>query len=83
MNVVYVGDVVKGIILAAEKGRTGERYILGGANMTTREVFARTAELIGGRAPIARAPLPILRGSRERSRLFTAWQAKSPRSPWT
>ena len=62
MNVVYVGDVVKGIILAAEKGRTGERYILGGANMTTREVFARTAELIGGRAPIARAPLPILRG---------------------
>lgn len=61
MNVVYVGDVVKGIVSAAEKGRTGERYILGGVNMTTREVFSRTAALIGGRAPIARIPLPLLR----------------------
>jgi len=61
MNVVYVGDVVKGIISAALEGRRGERYILGGVNLTTREVFARTANLIGGRAPIARIPLPLLR----------------------
>jgi dihydroflavonol-4-reductase len=60
MNVVYVGDVVKGIIRAAEKGAAGERYILGGVNMTTREVFTRTAELIGGRSPIARVPIPLL-----------------------
>ncbi len=60
INVVYVGDVVKGILRAAENGRTGERYILGGENLTTREVFARTAALIGGRAPIARVPIPIL-----------------------
>jgi dihydroflavonol-4-reductase len=60
MNVVYVGDVIKGILGACDKGRRGERYILGGANMTTREVFARTAALIGGRAPIARIPTPVL-----------------------
>jgi len=60
MNVVYVGDVVKGILSAAERGRAGERYILGGENLTTQEVFTRTAALIGGRAPIARIPIPIL-----------------------
>ena len=63
MNVVYVGDVVKGIIDAAGGGKTGERYILGGTNMTTREVFTRTAELIGGRAPIARLPISLLRAA--------------------
>jgi dihydroflavonol-4-reductase len=60
MNVVYVGDVVRGILGAADKGRTGERYILGGENLTTREVFSRTAALIGGRAPIMRIPTPLL-----------------------
>ncbi len=61
MNVVYVGDVVKGIIAAAEKGQTGERYILGGTNLTHREAFSRTAALIGGRAPLAKLPVPLLR----------------------
>jgi len=60
MNVVYVGDVVKGMIRAAERGRCGERYILGGVNMTTREAFTRTAELVGGRTPVARIPIPVL-----------------------
>ncbi|HUI09882.1 MAG TPA: NAD-dependent epimerase/dehydratase family protein [Bacteroidota bacterium] len=61
MNIVYVGDVAGGMIAAAERGRTGERYILAGENMTHREIFRRTASLVGGMAPFARFPLPLLR----------------------
>ena len=60
MNIVYAGDVAEGMIAAALKGRTGERYILAGENLTHREIFRRTAALIGGRPPLARFPLPLL-----------------------
>jgi dihydroflavonol-4-reductase len=61
MNVVYVGDVVNGHIAAAERGRIGERYILGGENLTHRDVFRRTARIVGGLAPLVNLPLPALR----------------------
>ncbi|MEW6510478.1 MAG: NAD-dependent epimerase/dehydratase family protein [Bacteroidota bacterium] len=62
MNIVYVGDVVKGMIRASEVGRSGERYILAGHNMTHKEIFSRVAQLIDGRKPIGKLPLPLLRG---------------------
>jgi len=61
MNIVYAGDVAEGMIAAAERGRAGERYILAGENMTHREIFRRTASLVGGFPPFARFPLPLLR----------------------
>ncbi len=61
MNIVYVGDVVRGQIAAAERGRSGERYILGGENLTHREAFSRTAAIVGGLRPIMKLPLPLLR----------------------
>jgi len=61
MNVVYVGDVVRGHISAALEGRKGERYILGGHNMTHKDIFRRVAQLVGGRPPFARLPAPLLR----------------------
>lgn len=61
MSVVYVGDVVNGHILAAQKGRIGERYILSGNNMTHKAIFRRTAELVRGRSPFAKLPIPLLR----------------------
>ena len=60
MNIVYVGDVAQGMMAAAARGRTGERYILAGENLTHREIFNRTAALVGGRPPFARFPLPLL-----------------------
>jgi dihydroflavonol-4-reductase len=62
MNIVYVGDVAEGMIAATEQGRSGERYILAGENMTHEEIFRRTAALIGGRPPLAPFPLPLLSG---------------------
>jgi dihydroflavonol-4-reductase len=61
MNVVYVGDVVRGMIAAAERGRPGERYILCGENLTHKEIFRRTAKIVGRWGPVATIPTPALR----------------------
>lgn len=58
-NFVDVRDVARGMIAAAERGRAGERYILGGENMTYREIMERIAEVAGVRPPRLPAPRPI------------------------
>jgi dihydroflavonol-4-reductase len=56
LNVVDVEDVAMGHILAAKKGRIGERYILGHANLTLLEMFHLLEEVSGVRAPRVRIP---------------------------
>jgi dihydroflavonol-4-reductase len=46
-----VQDVVAGHIAAAEKGRAGERYILGGENLTNRQTTLMACEIAGVRPP--------------------------------
>lgn len=50
-NFVDVRDVVRGMFAAAERGRTGERYILGGENLPYTVAWARMAAVIGCRPP--------------------------------
>jgi dihydroflavonol-4-reductase len=47
LNIVDVEDVAAGHLLAAERGRVGERYILGGENLTLKQVLDILAELSG------------------------------------
>jgi dihydroflavonol-4-reductase len=61
INVVYVGDVVFGHIQAAKKGRLGEKYILSGENIKTKEAFERTANIVGGLRPMIRVPFIFAR----------------------
>jgi dihydroflavonol-4-reductase len=61
-NVVYIDDVVRGHIAAARQGRMGERYILGGENMTNKEMLTTTAEVVGGIKPLARIPKALATG---------------------
>ena len=67
LNVVHVDDVARGHVLAAERGRPGRSYILGGGNMSLRELLATLAEVSGLTAPrvrlSARAVLPIVRSA--------------------
>lgn len=56
MNVVAVEDVALGHILAAEKGRPGEIYILGGENLSMREFLGLLSEVGGRPAPRVRLP---------------------------
>ncbi|MGH7435865.1 MAG: NAD-dependent epimerase/dehydratase family protein, partial [Polyangiaceae bacterium] len=55
-NFVDVRDVARGMILAAEKGRAGERYILGGENLTYGEIAQRIARVAGVAEPRWKVP---------------------------
>jgi len=56
LNVVHVDDVAEGHLLAFEKGRIGERYILGGDDMSLRELIGHVAAAAGRKAPKVRLP---------------------------
>ncbi|MGH8580966.1 MAG: hopanoid-associated sugar epimerase [Gammaproteobacteria bacterium] len=56
LNVVHVDDVAGGHLLAFERGRIGERYILGGHNMTLRQILECVARITGGKPPRIRLP---------------------------
>jgi farnesol dehydrogenase len=59
-NYAYIKDMINGHYLAAIKGKSGENYILGGENMTYRELLAQFGEATGiKRSPIA-IPLAIM-----------------------
>lgn len=58
-NVVDVEDVATGHLLAAERGRAGERYILGGENLRWSEVIERVAAISGARHPLLVLPPEI------------------------
>jgi dihydroflavonol-4-reductase len=63
LNVVHVDDVAAGHLMAFHRGRTGERYILGGEDMTLRQILGCIAQLVGRKPPRVRLPyaavLPI------------------------
>jgi dihydroflavonol-4-reductase len=67
LNIVHVDDVALGHLLAAESGRIGRRYILGGENLSLAEILAEIAQLTGRRRPALKIPfaalLPIAAGA--------------------
>jgi dihydroflavonol-4-reductase len=73
LNVVHVDDVAEGHLLAYRRGKVGERYILGGENLSLREILAEVARLVGRRPPRLRLPhnliLPIAYGAELVARL--------------
>ncbi len=56
LNLVDVKDTAVGHWLACERGRPGERYILGGQNLTLQEILKRLARISGRPAPTKRIP---------------------------
>jgi dihydroflavonol-4-reductase len=59
MNVVHVDDVAMGHWLAAVKGRVGERYILGGENLTLKQILDLLASATGLPAPRFKTPYAL------------------------
>jgi dihydroflavonol-4-reductase len=59
LNLVDVDDTAEGHLLACERGRAGERYILGSENLTLQQILTRLAAVSGGRAPHWRIPYRI------------------------
>ena len=56
LNLVGVEDVARGHLLAEEKGRVGERYILGGENWSLEEILEAVARICGRHMPRVRIP---------------------------
>jgi dihydroflavonol-4-reductase len=56
LNLVHVDDVAEGHLLAFEHGRIGERYILGGDNLSLREMLAEIARLVDRKPPRLQVP---------------------------
>lgn len=57
LNIVHVDDVADGHVLAHRHGRIGERYILGGENLSLKDILDRIASLTGGKPPRVRLPV--------------------------
>jgi dihydroflavonol-4-reductase len=60
LNLVHVDDVAAGHVAALKRGTIGERYILGGENLTLAELLGKIAELMGGRPPRLRLPRALV-----------------------
>jgi dihydroflavonol-4-reductase len=60
LNIVHVDDVAAGQLLAYERGRAGERYILGGQDMSLREILEMIARLEGRSPPRVRLPYNVV-----------------------
>ncbi|MHC8509257.1 MAG: hopanoid-associated sugar epimerase [Rhodospirillales bacterium] len=79
LNVAHVDDVAEGHVLAWRKGRIGERYILGGGDMSLIEILSAAAKAAGRKPPAIRLPhgfvLPI-------AYMAEAWARISGREPF-
>jgi dihydroflavonol-4-reductase len=61
-SVAFVDDVALGTVQALERGRAGERYILGGENVKIKDLAALTLELLGQKKRIMTLPNGVIRG---------------------
>jgi dihydroflavonol-4-reductase len=60
LNIVHVDDVAEGHVLALEKGRIGERYVLGGENMSLKEILTLVASVVHRRPPFVQLPEAVV-----------------------
>jgi dihydroflavonol-4-reductase len=60
LNIVHVDDVAAGHLLAYERGKAGERYILGGEDMTLRNILGQISSLVGRKPPRVRLPYGVV-----------------------
>lgn len=82
LNLVDVDDVAAGHLLAAEKGRVGEKYILGNANLTLPQILMILSELTNFPAPRFRVPYALaLSAAYVDAALARLWPWREPSIP--
>jgi dihydroflavonol-4-reductase len=81
LNVVSVKDVAIGQLLACERGRPGERYILGSENLTLRRILHDLAEISGREAPTVELPYFVAWMAGAAGTAFASITGKPPRVP--
>ena len=63
LNLVDVAEVARGHVAALEKGRRGERYILGGENLTLKQILDKLAAITGLSSPRVKLPYAVAMAS--------------------
>jgi dihydroflavonol-4-reductase len=81
LNVVAVEDVAAGHVLAAEKGRIGERYILGGVNMTLKQILDVLSKIAGRPAPRVKMPHAVALAAGYADQWFSRLIGREPQIP--
>jgi len=81
LNLVDVDDTALGHLQACERGRAGERYILGCQNLTLEQILTKLAEVSGGQAPRWRIPYGIAYVAGLASTGWANLTGQEPRAP--
>jgi dihydroflavonol-4-reductase len=81
LNLVDVEDTAEGHLLACERGKSGERYILGCENLTLQQILARLAAISGGKAPRWRIPYAVAYAAGLASTGWANLTGHEPRAP--
>jgi dihydroflavonol-4-reductase len=81
MNLIDVDDVAAGHLLAMEKGRLGERYILGNQNLLLREVFEILSRLTGVKVPRIKLSRSAILPLAHVNEWIASWTGNPPRIP--
>jgi dihydroflavonol-4-reductase len=81
LNVVAVEDVAAGHLLAAEKGRIGERYILGSRNMTLKQILDALSAIAGRPAPRLRLPHAVALAAGYADEIYSRLAGREPQIP--
>jgi len=82
LNIVGVEDVAAGHLLALERGRPGEGYILGGENMSLLEILRALSAITGIPAPRVKVPLGVLAPVAVACECWSRASGRPPRVPW-
>lgn len=77
-NYAFIDDVVNGHILAMQVGKTGEKYILGGTNLSFNEFFNTLAETSGKDYRLFNLPFPLIRAFSEVELFLAKTTGKKP-----
>jgi dihydroflavonol-4-reductase len=81
MNVVAVEDVAEGHWQALQRGRVGQRYLLGGRNMTLKEILDSLASVTHRRAPRVKMPYAVALAAAYAESIFCSITGREPRIP--
>ena len=81
LNFVAVEDAAAGHLLAAERGKIGERYLLGGENLTLKQMLDSLARLTGRRAPRLKIPHAVALGVAYAETAFSRLLGREPQIP--
>jgi dihydroflavonol-4-reductase len=81
LNLVDATECARGHVMALEKGRSGQRYVLGGENLTLKQILDKLAAISGLPAPRVKVPYVMALATGVVDEVFTGWiRGREPRA---